>query len=146
MNSITVLEANIRREHKVNWSFFLSIEKFLVEMHFDWINLQIISSKKSIIGRGKLIIGTTKYEVILSYSPFNGYRYDRVYIRSLPKSYHKSIHVYPDLSLCLYHPIIDNQTLRPIPLYRIIPWIKEWIIFYKQWEKYGVWLGHEIKH
>lgn len=33
-----------------------------------------------------------------------------------------------------------------IPLFRMIPWITEWIIFYEQWKKYGIWLGKEIKH
>ena len=51
-----------------------------------------------------------------------------------------------DLSLCLYHPIIDKPTFRIIPLFQMIPWISEWIVFYEQWKKYGVWLGKEIKH
>ena len=50
------------------------------------------------------------------------------------------------MSLCLYHPIIDKPYLQCIPLYKMIPWITEWIIFYIQWKKYGVWLGREIKH
>jgi hypothetical protein len=28
----------------------------------------------------------------------------------------------------------------------MIPWITEWIVFYEQWKKYGVWFGAEIKH
>jgi len=35
---------------------------------------------------------------------------------------------------------------RTIALFNMIPWISEWIVFYEQWKKYGVWLGREIKH
>lgn len=146
MSLITTLEKNIKKEQRENWFLFLSIEKYLVEKHFSWINLKIDSKLKALYGKGVLNIGNRKYEILLSYSPFYNFRYDRIYINKPVIKYDDKIHLYRDLSLCLYHPVIDKSKLQTIPLYRMIPWISEWIIFYKQWQKYGVWLGQEIKH
>lgn len=125
---------------------FLSVQKTLVEQRFDWIKLFIDYKGKQLIGKGNLQMGKKDYLVILSYSPFNGNRYDQIFITNIQLNYHRDIHLYGDLSLCLYHPIIDQGPIRKIPLIRMIPWISEWIIFYLQWKKYGVWLGKEIKH
>lgn len=146
MNLITILEENIKKRERKNWYFFLSFEKYLVEKHFNWIELKISPQDKSLIGKGVLDIGSKQYEILLSYSPFHKYRYDRIYIKDSTIKYDNKIHVYGDLSLCLYHPVIDRPIFQTIPLYRMIPWISEWIIFYEQWKKYGVWLGREIKH
>lgn len=146
MNLIAILEDNIRKEQRKNWYLFLSIEKYLVEKRFDWIKLEMDIKNKSLYGKGILNIESKKYEVLLSYSPFNNFRYDRIYIKDSALEYDRRIHVYSDLSLCLYHPIIDKPIFKTIPLYRMIPWISEWIIFYEQWKKYGVWLNDEIKH
>jgi hypothetical protein len=146
MSIITTLEENIKKEHQKNWYFFLSLEKHLVELNFDWIELAIHEKSKSLIGKGKLRIGDKNYNILLSYSPFHNHRYDRVIIDDSTIKFNKHIHLYNDLSLCLYHPVIDKPYLKTIPLYKMIPWISEWIIFYEQWKKYGVWLGKEIKH
>jgi hypothetical protein len=146
MELITTLEAIIKKRHQKDWSTFLQVQKSLVEEYFDWIHLRIHTKSKSIVGRGKLNVDGELYEVILTYSPFNHHRYDRVYILGKDIAYNKKIHVYADLSLCLYHPIIDKPIFQFIPLFQIIPWITEWIIFYNLWKKYGVWLTKEIKH
>ncbi|AEL27041.1 hypothetical protein Cycma_3317 [Cyclobacterium marinum DSM 745] len=146
MNHIITLENSIRKKHQDNWEMFLSVQKTLVEQRFDWIKLFIDYKGKQLIGKGNLQMGKKDYLVILSYSPFNGNRYDQIFITNIQLNYHRDIHLYGDLSLCLYHPIIDQGPIRKIPLIRMIPWISEWIIFYLQWKKYGVWLGKEIKH
>jgi hypothetical protein len=146
MNLIITLENSIRKYHQDNWEMFLSVQKTLVEQHFDWIKLYIDKKDKRLIGKGNLQIGKKNQPVILSYSPFNGLRYDRIFIIDNQLKYHRDIHLYSDLSLCLYHPLIDQGLLRKIPLAKMVPWIGEWIIFYQQWKKYGVWLGKEIKH
>lgn len=146
MNLITTLEENIKREQRKNWYLFLSVEKHLVEKYFDWIKLEIDTKNKILKGTGVLIIGNKKYTILLSHSPYYEYRYDRIYINDSTIKYNNEIHMYRDLSLCLYHPIIDKPIFRTIPLHRMIPWISEWIVFYEQWKKYGVWLGKEIKH
>src|SRR5690606_34959282 len=132
MNIITIMEANIKKEHQKNWNSFLSLEKYLVESHFDWIELLLNKKDKSLIGKGHLLVNNTKVEILLSYSPFHSYRYDRIYINDSSIEYNDEIHLYRDLSLCLYHPVIDKQYLKTIPLFRMIPWISEWIIFYQQ--------------
>lgn len=140
------MEVGIKKEHQNNWHIFLSFQKFLVEQHFDWLRLNLSTNDKSLFGRGQLIINGKKYTILLSYSPFNNFRYDRIFIENKSIKYHRDIHLYSDLSLCLYHPIIDQPLFQKISLVKMIPWISEWIIFYKHWEKYGVWLGKEIKH
>lgn len=146
MNLITILEDNIKKEQRKNWYLYLSIEKYLLEKYFDWIELEIDIKNMTLHGKGLLNIGSRKHEILLSYSPFYKYRYDRIYLKDSTIKYNNKIHLYGDLSLCLYHPSIDKPILKTIPLYRMIPWISEWIIFHEQWKKYGIWLGREIQH
>lgn len=146
MNPTTVLEENIRNDHQKNWHIFLTLQKKLVESNFEWLNLKLNSKSKSLYGSGKLNINDRNYSIILMYSPFNSYRYDRIYVNDKSIKYHKDVHLYLDLSLCLYHPTIDQPLVQKIPLVKMIPWISEWVVFYEQWKKYGVWLGKEIKH
>lgn len=146
MNLIAILEENIRFNQKKQWFSFLLIEKFLVEKHFGWLELSLNIDNKSLIGKGRLNVVDKNYNIILTYSPYNQYRYDRIYINDSKIEFNNSIHLYGDKALCLYHPIFDKPILNTIPLYKMIPWISEWIVFYEQWKKYGVWLGDEIKH
>lgn len=144
MNLITILEAKNLVEHKNHWFIFLSIQKYLVEQHFSWLNLKIMD--KTLYGNGTLEVNGVNYYIEFYYTPFNEFRYDRIYIKDKTIRYNDNIHLYRDLSLCLYHPVIDKPKLQMIPLYKMIPWITEWIVFYNQWKIYGVWLGKEIKH
>ena len=147
MDLITILEGNIRKRNQQNWFPFLIAQKALVEKYFNWLNLSIDVKNKSLEGKGILNIGEKSYSIQLSFSPFFPYRYDRIFVQDKSIKYNDNIHLYAvDLSLCLYHPIIDQPVLNKIPLFKMIPWISEWIIFYEQWKKYGVWLGKEIKH
>lgn len=146
MNLITILEENISKKHQKDWYIFLSIQKLLAEEHFDWVKFHINSQDKLLMGKGILNSGNRKYEIFILYSPFYSNRYDRIYINDKSIKYNKAIHLYSDLSLCLYHPKIDQPLFKKIPLFKMIPWISEWIVFYEQWKKYGVWLGKEIKH
>lgn len=146
MDLITILEATIRKKNQKDWYIFLYVQKILVEKYFDWLELRINGQSKSLIGKGILKISGRKYNVLLFYSPFHNYRYDRIYIDDDAIKYSDDIHLYRDLSLCLYHPIIDKPAFDIIPLFKIVPWISEWVVFYEQWKKYGVWLGKEIKH
>lgn len=145
-NPITTLEEQFSRQNQENWHIFLSFQMFLVEQKFDWLRLSVNSEHKLLYGKGVLNINGNKNTILLSYSPFYNYRYDRIFIDDKSIKYHNDIHMYSDLSLCLYHPIIDQPVFQKIPLVKMIPWISEWIIFYEQWKKYGVWLGKEIKH
>ena len=146
MNIITILEENIKREHQKNWYFILSIEKYLVEERFTWIKLIIDEKSKSLLGKGKLNVGSKNYDIILYYSPFYKSRYDRVFIDDSTIKFNKNIHLYNDMSLCLYHPKIDKPFLSIISLHKMVSWISEWVVYYEQWKKYGIWLGKEIKH
>ncbi|MHA7842042.1 MAG: hypothetical protein ACX93I_01900 [Winogradskyella sp.] len=146
MNLITTLEDERVNDYKINSFLFLNTEKFLVEKHFEWLKLKISNNKKALIGKGRLNVGSKEYNIEIIYSPFLEYRYDRIYIKDKSIKYNKNIHLYPDLSLCLYHPRIDKPAFGYIPLFKIVPRITEWIINYQQWLKYSVWLGKEIKH
>jgi len=146
MNHTTVLEDNFENDIKSNWHFFLSCQKQLVEQNFDWLKIMLDAKNQQLIGTGELNVGGKKFSLILSYSPFNTFRYDRIYITNQNLKYHRAIHVYSNNSLCLYHPKIDQPLLQITPLVKMIPWITEWVVFYEHWKKYGVWLGKEIKH
>lgn len=146
MGIITTLAENTKKQHQKDWYTFLFVQKYFVEKHFNWLKLSIDKNRKQLIGKGKLNIGGKSYEILLSYSPFNTYRYDRILIQDDTIKYHDDIHLYHDNSLCLYHPIIDKIPHKNISLCEMIPWISEWIIHYNQWKKYKVWLGREIKH
>ena len=146
MGIITTLAGNTRQEHQKDWYTFLYIQKHFVEKHFSWLKLVLDKKNKQLIGTGKLQIGGKSYKILLSYSPFQKFRYDRIYIRGDTIKYHDDIHLYYDNSLCLYHPVIDKLHGKNISLCEMIPWISEWIIHHNQWKKYGVWLGKEIKH
>jgi hypothetical protein len=143
---ITILGEAIKKEHQTNWYLYLYVQKILVESNFDWLSLNIVSKYKTLFGRGVLDVNGKRHIVLLRFSPFNKYHYDRIYIDDKSIKFHNDIHLYNDLSLCLYHPIIDQPLVQKIPLYKMVPWISEWIVFYEQWKKYGVWLGKEIKH
>ena len=142
MVNITTLESKVVANCCNNYRSFLFTQLKLVEQHFNWLNLTI--NDKVIVGSGLLQIGSQRYNVKVSYSPFFSFRFDRIYIQGI--KYHKKIHVYSDLSLCLYHPIIDMPLLKTVSLLEIIPWITEWCVHYQEWQKYGVWLGKEINH
>jgi len=146
MNLIAILEENIKSKQKKDWYSFLLVEKYFVEKYFKWIDLKIDIESKSLIGKGTLNVEGENYDILLSYSPYNQYRYDRIYINDSTIEFNNNIHLYGDKSLCLYHPKLDKPILNTIPLYKMIPWITEWIVFYVQWKKYGIWLGEEIKH
>lgn len=146
MNLTTVLEVNRISEIKKNWFVFLNLEKALLESHFEWLNLNINYENKVLFGKGTLNFKNKRFDIELFYSPFYNFRYDRIYIKDKSINYNDDIHLYKDLSLCLYHPIIDKPLLRGIPLYKMIPWITEWIVLYEKYKQYGVWLGKEIKH
>lgn len=146
MDLITILEGNIRKDNQKNWYSFLLVQKALVEKYFDLVHLHIDTKTKSLVGKGFLTVGNKNYSIVFSFSPFNSIRYERIFVNNKPIKYNDDIHLYSDLSLCLYHPFIDQPILKKIDLYEMIPWISEWIVFYEQWKKYGVWLGKEIKH
>ncbi|MBK0378561.1 hypothetical protein [Mucilaginibacter segetis] len=125
-----------------NYRLFLFVQMELARQHFSWLKLSL--NGRMISGSGVLEVGDRRYQVDLNYSPFFPIRFDRILIKGI--SYHPKIHVYGDLSLCLYHPVQDMPLFRTIPLVEMIPWISEWCVHYQEWQKYGVWLGKEISH
>jgi hypothetical protein len=133
--------ANLCRK---NYQEFLFTQKILVETYFPWLTVRI--DDKILKASGRLRISGTFYDVDLSYSPFLPGRFDRIYLKNSGILFNERIHLYRDLSLCLYHPLIDMPHHKTIPLTHIIPWISEWCIHYLEWKKYGVWLGKEISH
>jgi len=146
MDIIGIMEGSLRGTHKKHWLSLLLIEKILIEKYFPWLNLIINYKSKSLVGKGTLIINNKRFNIVVSYSPYNVGRYDRIYIQDSNIKFNNNIHLYADKSLCLYHPIFDKPLFGYIPFIKMIPWITEWIVFYQQWKKYGVWFGDEIKH
>jgi hypothetical protein len=133
---------NFDMDYQKNYRIFLFVQMELVKQYFNWLELSL--KGRMIIGSGILEVGGKRYEVDLNYSPFLPFRFDRIYIKGI--RYHYKIHVYQDLSLCLYHPVQDMPFFKTIPLVEMIPWITEWCVHHQEWQKYGVWLGKEISH
>jgi len=132
---------------KKDYYKYLCLEKYLVESHFSWLKLVLTGCMLN--GEGNLEVGVRRYRVSVLYSPFfhdRIGRFDIIKIEDKSIRYDKKIHLYRDMSLCLYHPVVDKPPLNIIPLVRMIPWITEWCVHYEDWKKYGVWLGKEILH
>lgn len=144
MKPTEILEHRLEERNMLNWRLFLYKEMILTKNDFTWLKFNIDESQRTLKASGNLELVGTTYHVVILYSPFFRDRYDRIYIKHIP--YNNQIHMYPDSSLCLYHPYFDKPAFHRIELNSIIPWISEWITFYEQWKIYGVWLGKEIKH
>ena len=144
MTHIEILENNIIKDYQSNSENLLRIERNLVGYHYDWIKL--VQTPREIFGEGSLNVNGEYFDVLLKYSPFLPFRFDRIFITNKNIQYNSSIHVYRNSALCLYHPVFDKPLFKIIPLFKMIPWITEWCIHYQEWKKYGVWLGKEIKH
>lgn len=144
MSLIEITQTDLTSDYKKNCSRLLTYEKYLVDHHYDWI--QLSQEPLKLTGSGELKINNDIYQITLYYSPLFPLRFDRIYITNRKIEYNSAIHIYKDGSLCLYHPIFDRPLFRIIPLFKMIPWITEWCIHYEEWKKYGVWLGKEFKH
>lgn len=141
---IETTEDSILKDYKKDCDYLLFMEKVLVEYFFDWLRLTQIEN--ALLGKGTLHVGGERFEIILKYSPCLPLRFDRIWITNQNIVYNSAIHVYQDLSLCLYHPTLDKPLFKMIPLVKMIPWITEWCVHYSEWKKYKVWLGREINH
>ncbi len=127
-----------------NYQDFLFTQKVLVESYFPWLKVRI--ENKILKALGQLEMFGDFFHIEISYSPFLPNRFDRIYLKNPDIKFNDKIHLYRDLSLCLYHPVIDMPLTKTIPLVDMVPWISEWCIHYQEWKKYGVWLGKEIAH
>ncbi|TKB99144.1 hypothetical protein [Pedobacter cryophilus] len=135
---------NVITECRKNYQEFLFVQKALVESYFPW--LKVVVKNKLLIADGTLEMFGKSYNVSITYSPFYEYRFDRIFLRNAGIKFNSAIHVYSDLSLCLYHPKIDMPLFKTVSLVDMVSWIPEWCVHYQEWKKYGVWLGKEIKH
>lgn len=139
------MEVENYKNYRTNYKSLLIIEKFLVEKSFSWLKLEIVG--EYLLGKGKLVVADKVYRITISYSHINYFEhgtFDLIQINGI--EYNRKIHVYSDVSLCLYHPKTDVVATQIIPLSKMIPWISEWIVNYEKFKKYGVWLGKEIEH
>ena len=131
-------------ECRENYREFLFVQKLLVEFYFPWLKVEI--KNKLLLASGVLDLLGRSFVVEIKFSPFLDYRFDRIHIKNLGLVFNSKIHLYYDLSLCLYHPQIDMPLGKTIPLLDMVSWISEWCIHYQEWKKYKVWLGKEIAH
>lgn len=144
MINIGIMEAQQLNILKQNIHECLSVQKYWVEQHFDWIKIKI--SNKKLLGEGTLVVDRQKFKVLMLYSPEYGVKMDKIWILNQNIEFNDDIHVYSDLTLCLYHPIFDKRAFTFIPLWKILSWVSEWCHQYIQWKKYGVWMGKEVSH
>lgn len=144
MKGIIILEGVLIEEIKRLYYIHLEIEVDYIRKNYRWLNVDRVG--KELTAYGCILVNEIKYCVEIKYCPFYPHRMDRIRIINHKIEYNDDIHVYNDLSLCLYHPTIDKPLTGVIPLHKMIPWVVEWCHFYEEWKKYGVWLAPEIKH
>ena len=144
MSSITILEECQRTRLTENWFVHLEVQSRIITEQFRWI--KVVRNGKKLFGHGNLTVDGIRYEIGIEYFLSTQLRMDRINILNHNIEYNDKIHVYNDLSLCLYHPLIDKPPNYWMPLHTMIPWISEWCHWYNEWKKYGVWLGKEILH
>ena len=63
-----------------------------------------------------------------------------------PALHEDAPHLFPDDSLCLFHPSIFRWNDGFLVATHIIPWTAAWLFFYEGWLRLGVWLGPEAPH
>ncbi|MEN6348254.1 MAG: hypothetical protein ABFD08_02505 [Syntrophomonas sp.] len=65
-----------------------------------------------------------------------------------PELVHSAPHIYPqDKSLCLYYPPDGSFNSRTSYIAdTIIPWTAEWLYWYEEWLRSGIWWGEEAPH
>jgi len=68
MSLITTLDNRIIDNYKKDYYLSLTLEKFLVEKHFDWLKIEL--KGKTLFGNGILQIANKNYSIELIYSPF----------------------------------------------------------------------------
>lgn len=81
------------------------------------------------------------YTVAIVYMKFR----PRVYIIS-PEIDEYAPHLYPDNSLCLYHPSDQSYHENLFIADTIIPWTAEWLYYYEKWLEDEVWWAPEAPH
>ncbi|MDX2001357.1 MAG: hypothetical protein SFW35_02940 [Chitinophagales bacterium] len=69
----------------------------------------------------------------------------KVYIRA-PQLLENAPHLYPDGTLCLYHPDNYHWTREKLIAKEIMSWTAAWIYFYEVWLETGKWFGPEVNH
>jgi hypothetical protein len=71
----------------------------------------------------------------------------KTYVLSPTISPNLSIHMYPDCSLCLYHPADLPYNYNFTYVSDIIPWLVKWVHYYEIWLRNGnIWIGPEAPH
>ncbi|MFA1820072.1 hypothetical protein ACDX78_07760 [Virgibacillus oceani] len=118
------------------------------------LGLEIVAMRKKFPGfqltkgRKTFWIGTLQpskksdlYQVKVVYNPY----IPKVFILD-PHIIPFAPHRYPDLSLCLYHPMDNSFGGESLISDTIIPWTSEWLFFYEAWLEEGVWWGKEAPH
>jgi len=135
---------NPKEKAQKYWLGFLAKTWLECEQQFNWLTFKLVDKK--LIGIGSQLYNGKTYNFIIAYSPFNGLRFDRVYVetKGLKKAF--DTHFNADGSLCLHHPIKDLNGKPFIELVEIIPWISEWIYSYDKYLEYKVWVTPEHSH
>ena len=88
------------------------------------------------------------------YEDFTKYQFKVDMSKRLPEVYPwfkvenrgKLNHFYHNGSLCLYNSSDYDWTNQNRLDQTIIPWTFMWMVYYKEWEKSGVWVGPEYPH
>lgn len=121
----------------------LVLEKRLIDNYFPFINTKIVGDSLLCYGYCQ----PSEYSIIYEYRiEYKAGEYPNVYPTYPKIEYHDDIHLYNDLSLCLYYPK-DFSFTKESHLYNtIIPWIQEWYVFYEIYQITGKWQHPFVEH
>jgi hypothetical protein len=135
--------ANWRREAIHKPSIFTFLRIYITD-HFP--GFKVTHNGKTLFIEGELKDRDWKnsYTFLLCTTLLNP---PEVYILNPKITPRLGIHLYPDRSLCLYHPKDLPYDYNFKIVTDIIPWLSKWVHFYEIWLRNGnIWIGPEAPH
>lgn len=121
----------------------LILEKKLLERHYSFVSVKVVDQTLICRGAYKPTEYSENYEYKIKFKI--GER-PKVHVITPTIEYNDDIHVYKDLSLCLFYPNDFSFTYKSHLYNTIIPWTHEWFVFYELYLITGKWQHPHVKH
>ena len=125
-----------RNTHHVS----LVVQKQLIQVSFP--HFQFFKKGNYWLGKLKPTTQSPEYLIKVSYQEYTAPKVEVI----LPKLHPNTKHIYPDGSLCLYHP--QDHPWRGVNILAstLVVWTAEWLYCYEVWRATGEWIGEEAPH
>lgn len=125
-----------RNTHHVS----LVVQKQLMQASFP--SFQFFKKENYWLGKLKPTTQSPEYLIKVSYQEYTAPKVEVI----LPKLHPNAKHIYPNGSLCLYHP--QDHPWRGVNILAstLVVWTAEWLYCYEVWRATGEWIGEEAPH